>query len=102
MDRNSAILFLSVLGVAEVEDGIAKAHRQGASRKAERLSAWLEAVLHLYSARIIPVDVKVARRIRQLADLARGRGTILTRNLRHFAPLEVEALDPFATLPTDR
>lgn len=115
MDRNSAILFLSVIAVAEVEDGIAKARRQGASRKAERLSAWLEAVLHLYSARIISVDVKVARHIGRLADLARGRGhdpgfadiaiaatalehghTILTRNLRHFAPLEVPALDPFA------
>ena len=120
MDRNSADLFLSVITVAEVEDGIAKARRQGATRKAERLSEWLEALLHLYTAQIIPVDLKVARHIGRLTDLARGKGhdpgladvaiaatalqhgyTILTRNLRHFEPLGVPALDPFSALPAD-
>jgi predicted nucleic acid-binding protein len=120
MDRNSAGLFLSVIAVAEVEDGIAKARRQGATRKAERLSEWLEALLHLYDARIIAVDLKVARHMGRLADLARGKGhdpgladvaiaatalqhgyTILTRNLRHFVPLGVPALDPFSALPAD-
>lgn len=120
MDRNSAGLFLSVVAVAEVEEGIAKARRQGATRKAERLSEWLEALLHLYGARIIPVDLAVARHIGGLADLARGKGydpgladvaiaatalqhgyTILTRNLRHFEPLDVSVLDPFSALPAD-
>lgn len=120
MDRNSAGLFLSVITVAEIEDGIAKARRQGATRKAERLSEWLEALLHLYDARIIAVDLKVARHMGQLADLARGEGhdpgladvaiaatalqhgyTILTRNLRYFEPLGVPALDPFSVLPGD-
>ena len=121
MDRNSAGLFLSVITVAEVEDGIAKAHRQGATRKAERLSEWLEALLHLYSARIIPVDLRVARHMGRLADLARAKGhdpgvadlaiaatalqhgyTLLTRNLRHFEALGVSTLDPFSALPADR
>ena len=120
MDRNSAGLFLSVITVAEVEDGIAKARRQDATRKAERLSEWLDALLHLYGARIIPVDLKVAQHMGRLADLARGKGhapgladvaiaatalqhgyTILTRNLRHFEPLEVAALNPFSELPND-
>ncbi len=120
MDRNSPGLFLSVLTVAEVEDGICKARRQGAIRKADRLSEWLDALLHLYSARIIPVDLKVARHMGRLTDLARSKGhepgladiaiaatalqlgyTILTRNLRHFAPLEVPALDPFSALPAE-
>lgn len=39
MDRNSASLFLSVITIAEVEDGIAKSRRLGARRKAEQLSA---------------------------------------------------------------
>ena len=121
MDRNSAGLFLSVIAVAEVEDGISKARRQGATRKAERLSEWLEALLHLYGARIIPVDLKAARHMGRLADLARGKGhdsgladvaiaatalqhrlTILPRNLRHFEPLRVPALEPFSALPADR
>lgn len=120
MDRNSPCLFLSVITVTEVEDGIAKARRQGATRKAERLSEWLETVLHLYGARILPVDLPVARYMGRLADLARGKGydpgladvtiaatalqhgyTVLTRNLRDFEPLEVPALDPFSALPSD-
>lgn len=118
MDRNSARLFLSVITIAEVEDGIAKSRRFGAHRKADRLSEWLETVLHLYGARVLPIDLETARRIGVLSDLARGQGqapgladiaiaataqrygyTVLTRNLRHFGPLGVPALDPYETLP---
>ena len=120
MDNNSAGLFLSVITVAEVEDGIAKSRRLGAYRKAKRLSDWLETLLHLYGSRVLPVDLITARCAGRLADRARGQGhapgladlviaataqkhgyTILTRNLRHFGPLDVPALDPFDTLPTD-
>lgn len=118
MDRNSGRLFLSVVTIAEIEDGIAKARREGASRKADRLEAWLETVLHLYGAHILVLDVPVARLVGRLADLARGAGhspefadltiaataqlreyTVLTRNLRHFRPLGVTAHDPFESLP---
>lgn len=120
MDRNSAALHLSVVTVAEIEDGIAKSRREGASRKAQRLAEWLDALLHLYGAQILPLDVTVARRIGRLADVARGQGqapgladlaiaataqcrgwTILTRNTRHFGPLGVPAHDPFTTLPPE-
>jgi predicted nucleic acid-binding protein len=120
MDRNSAGLYLSVITVAEVEDGIAKSRRQGAHRRAERLAEWLETLLHLYGARVLPIDLETARRIGALADRARDQGqasgladlaiaataqrrgwTVLTRNLRHFSPLGVPTLDPFATLPPD-
>lgn len=120
MDGHSADLFLSVVTVAEIEDGIAKAQREGASRKADDLSAWLETVLHLYSQRIMAFDVPTARIAGTLSDLAHGRGhapgfadiviaatakrhnlTILTRNLRHFEPLGVPVHNPFAQLPPD-
>lgn len=120
MERNSAGLYLSVITVAEVEDGIAKSRRQGAHRKADRLSEWLETLLHLYGARVLLVDLETARRVGALADHARSQGqepgladlviaataqirgwTVLTRNLKHFAPLGVLALDPFAALPAD-
>lgn len=120
MDRNSAGLHLSVVTIAEIEDGIAKNRRDGASRKAERLSAWLDVVLHLYAAKILPVDLPVARHIGRLSDRARGQGhapgfadlaiaataqhhgwTVLTRNVRHFTPLGVAAHDPFDTVPPD-
>ena len=118
MDRNSAGLFLSVIAVAEIADGIAKARRQGAVRKADRLSEWLETLLHLYAARILPLDLATARVMGSLSDRARSAGqapgladlaiaatarsrgfTILTRNLRHFEVLEVPAVDPFTSLP---
>lgn len=120
MDRNSAGLFLSVVTVAEIEDGIAKCSREGASRKAGRLAEWLEVLLHLYANRILPIDLDTARLVGALTDQARGQGhdpgwadlaiaasarrhgvTLLTRNLRHFHPLGVTALDPFAALPPE-
>ena len=118
MDRNSAGLYLSVITVAEVEDGIAKSRRLGAQRKAERLSEWLETLLHLYGSRVLPIDLETARRVGTLADRARSQGqapgladlaiaatalkhgyTVLTRNLRHFGSVGVPALDPGEALP---
>ena len=120
MDRNSASLYLSVISIAEIEDGIAKSRREGASRKADRLSEWLETLLHLYSAQVLPIDLDIARHIGRLADRARGQGhapgladlaiaataqrhgrTVLTRNVRHFRPLGVPAHDPFEVLPAE-
>lgn len=118
MDANSDRLFLSTVSVAEIEAGIAKAHREG-RRHAGALTAWLDTMLHLYAARVLPFDLTVARLAGQLADRARAAGhapdfpalaiaataqvralTVLTRNVRHFNPLGVPVLDPFASLPS--
>jgi toxin FitB len=120
MDRCSGDLFLSVITVAEIEDGIAKAARVGAHRKAERLAAWLETVVHLYGARILPVDLAVARALGRISDVARkaGRapgladlavaatalvheGTVLTRNVRDFVGLGVAVCNPFEASPAE-
>ena len=118
MDVHSLALFLSAVTVAEIEDGITKARREGATRKATDLTAWLETVLHLYADRILAFDVPTARIAGALSDRARGQGqapgfadliiaatahhhglTILSRNRKHFEPLSVSVLDPFAALP---
>jgi predicted nucleic acid-binding protein len=118
MDARSADLFLSAVTVAEIADGIAKAKREGARRKASDLLAWLQTVLHLYGDRILPFDSATAEIAGALSDLARGHGhapgfadiaiaatarrhglIILTRNTRHFAPMDVAVIDPFAALP---
>lgn len=118
LDAHSAGLFLSTVTIAEIEDGVAKAGREGATRKARDLAAWLETVLHLYAARILPFDLAIAQLAGRLSDRARGLGhapgfadiiiaataqyhgmTILTRNTRHFAPLGVAVCDPFVRLP---
>ncbi len=118
MDAESGALFLSAVTIAEIEDGIAKARREGATRKAEGLAAWVETLLHLYGDRVLPFDIEVARIAGALSDKARGLGqapgfadiviaatarrhhlTILTRNLRHFEPLGVPVINPFENLP---
>ena len=53
MDEHSTELYLSAVTVAEIEDGIAKARREKAKRKAADLTAWLETLLHLYSDRVL-------------------------------------------------
>ena len=75
MERNSGGLYLSVITIAEVEDGIARCRRTGAHAKANRLTGWLETVLHLYAVRILPVDIATARKIGAIADLACGART---------------------------
>ena len=118
MDAHSASLFLSVVTVAEIEDGIAKARREGATRKGVDLSAWLETVLHLYGDRVLAFDTATARIAGAISDRARGLGhtpgladiiiaataqrhglTFLSRNLRLFEPLGVAVIDPFTRLP---
>ena len=121
MDTHSADLFLSAVTIAEITEGIAKAKREGAKRKASNLSAWLRTVLHLYGDRVLPFDSPTAEIAGDLADLARGRGhspgfadvaigatarrhnlTILSRNERHFRPMDVAVVDPFQTLPSGK
>ena len=118
MDVHSTVLSLSAVTVTEIEDGIAKLRREGATRKSADLTAWWETVLHLYGDRVLPLDTATARIAGALSDQARGQGqapgladiiiaataqrhglTILSRNVRHFTPLGVAALDPFAILP---
>ena len=119
MEVHSTSLFLSVVTVVEIEDGIAKLRREGAKRKSSELAAWLETLLHLYGDRVIEFDTPTARIAGVMADRARGRGqapgfadtiiaatarrhklTILSGNIRHFEPLGVTVLDPFVALPS--
>jgi predicted nucleic acid-binding protein len=118
MEKNSAGLCLSAVTIAEVEDGIAKLRREKAARKAQRLSAWLDAVLHLYGERVLAFGVHEAKIAGALSDGARAKGrspgfadiviaatarahnlVLLTRNVRHFEPLGVETINPFEALP---
>ena len=118
MDVHSAVLFISAVTIAEVEDGIAKTRREGATRKSADLAEWLETILHLYGDRILAFDAATARIAGAMTDRARGQGhapgfadiiiaataqhhglTILSRNHRHIEPLGVAVIDPFTRLP---
>jgi predicted nucleic acid-binding protein len=114
-DRTDA-LFLPVIAVAEIEAGIAKLRRTGATRRAGELKAWFERILGFYADRVLPFDLAAARIAGELSDaaeavgrppgfadiaiaaIAKSRGlVVLTLNVRHFEPLGVEVLDPITT-----
>jgi predicted nucleic acid-binding protein len=114
MNSQSNDLFVSAITIAEIADGVAKAKREGATRKPSDLSAWLHTLLHLYGDRVLPFDAATAEIAGALSDLARGRGlspgfadvaiaatakrhdlTILSRNGRHFVPMDVPTINPF-------
>lgn len=116
LDRASPHLFLSVVTATEVAAGIAKAEREGAVAKARSLTEWWQAVEHFYGEKVLPFDLGCAHLAGGMLDRARAHRpgfediaiaataqahglTVLTRNLRHFAPLGVSALDPFQGLP---
>lgn len=120
MDRNSERLYTSVVTIAEIEGGIARSKREGATRKAARLREWLDTLVHLYASQILPFDLAAARIAGAISDRARSRGqtagfadlaigatarrhdlTVLTRNVKHYAPLGVAAHDPVARLPPE-
>jgi toxin FitB len=119
MDVNSNRLYVSVITIAEIADGTAKSKREGATRKSNLLAEWLHALVHLYSARILPFDLPSARIAGALSDRARGRGrmpglrtwrsgaialhnelTMLTRNVDDYAVLDVPTCNPAAELPS--
>jgi len=116
--RNGERLFISTITIAEIEAGIARAIRIGATTKGERLRRWLAVIEHFYSGRILAFGIEEARYAGGILDRARAhnpgfediaiaataavRGlTILTVNERHFAPLGVPLVNPLKQLPPE-
>jgi toxin FitB len=101
-------LFISVVSIGEIERGIERARKSDAVFATE-LEHWLETLLSLYADRLLPVSANAARLWGKLsaklghdgADLliaatALSHGaTVVTRNVKHFAPTGVQILNPF-------
>lgn len=109
-DRAPSDLYLSAITVREVEVGIGRVARRDAVQ-GRRLQAWLDnELLDVFSGRILPIDVPVARRAARLhvpdprserdaliAATAAVHGlTVVTRNVKDFAALDVPILNPWA------
>ena len=106
-------LFLSVISIGEIERGIAR-QRDTDPGFAGALADWLDRVLTLYGERIVPFDLRAARRWGALsaalgndsADLmiaatALEHGlTVVTHNVSDFEPSGVAVLDPFIRRPS--
>jgi predicted nucleic acid-binding protein len=105
-------LFLSVISIGEIERGIAR-QRASDPAFADVLAVWLDRVLTLYGERVVPFDLRTARRWGALsADLGNDSAdlmiaatalehglTVVTRNVSDFEPTGVAVLDPFSRRP---
>lgn len=104
-------MFVTAMTVAEIERGVAARERSDPAQ-GEVLRRWfLESVLPAFSGRVLPFDLAAARvlggyRVPEhaplddalIAAVAESRGmTVVTRNTRHFSPLGVRCLDPWAS-----
>ncbi len=104
-------LFLSVLTVGEIKRGIIKLPE---SNKKLKLTAWLETLLTDYQARIVPIDLAVAKTWSTLQAQAEASGQkmaiidgyiaatamahqmlIVTRNTADFAVCHENLLNPW-------
>ena len=101
-------LYLSVLVLGEIRQGIERARRRHAD-KAAALEIWLRQVKEAFGPRILPITLSVAEewgRLNRgrtlpvvdslLAATARVHGlTLVTRNVADIAKTGVACLDPF-------
>jgi predicted nucleic acid-binding protein len=111
-------IYLSAVTIAEIEQGICKLRRAGGEMRADRLSHWLDSLLDAESTQILALDGKVGRVAGGLSDRAIAAGRhpgfpdvaiaataiahdmiLVTRNGKHFEPLDVAFIDPRDGLP---
>jgi hypothetical protein len=100
-------MFLSVVTIGEIERGV-EAKKRVDPAFAASLAAWLDGVLIDFDQRLLPFDLRSARRWGrlsatignstpdiQIAATALEHGlTVVTRNVAHFRPTGAATVDP--------
>lgn len=103
-------LHVSVLTIGEIDRGIQRLADRGERGRAAELSAWLEELVASFGDRVVPVTLHVARawgvlaagkRIPAIDGLIAATATVhdwtvVTRNVKDFAPTGARVLNPFA------
>jgi toxin FitB len=107
--RESVDLYLSVLTIGELRQGVERIQHRGDDAQAKRLGRWLKQVTTRYAESILPFDEETAHvwgRLRvpnpenpldkQIAATALIHDlTVVTRNTHHFRPTGARLLNPF-------
>jgi predicted nucleic acid-binding protein len=108
--EEAAPLFLSVVTVGELRQGVERIRFRGDGLQAERLERWLNQVTGEYAEAILAFDEEMAQvwgRLRvphpenpldkQIAATALIYDlTVATRNTAHYSPTGVKLLNPFS------
>jgi toxin FitB len=108
--RESVDLYLSVVTIGELRQGVERIRHRGDDARASRLERWLEQVSNNYQESILPFDEETAHvwgRLRvpnpenpldkQIAATALIHDlTVVTRNTGHYAPTGARILNPFS------
>jgi predicted nucleic acid-binding protein len=103
-------LHVSVLTIGEIDRGIKRLAGRGEPRRAAELAGWLEDVAAEFRDRIVPVTLHIAREWGGLAMWKRFPAvdgliaatarvhdwTVITRNVKDFAPTGARVLNPFS------
>jgi hypothetical protein len=107
--RDNATLFLSVITIGELRQGVEVIRHRGDEPQAERLERWLGRVTSRYTDAILPFDEESAQiwgRLRvphrenpldkQIAATALIYNlVVVTRNTAHFEPTGARVMNPF-------
>lgn len=107
--RGGVDLYLSVVTIGELRQGLERIRHRGDKEQADLLDRWLRQVSKAYSEAILPFDEETAHvwgRLRvpnpenpldkQIAATALIHDlTVVTRNTQHFAPTGVRLENPF-------
>jgi predicted nucleic acid-binding protein len=111
---HEAQFHLATVTLAEISEGIAQRRRSGAERRADEYRRWLFDILARFAYRVLPLTIEAALSAGEMADAATARGrhpgladifiaatvksfslTVVTRNVKHFDPLDVPYINPF-------
>jgi toxin FitB len=109
-DVKAADLYLSVVTIGELRQGVERIRHRGDTPQAKRLERWLRQVATAYAEAILPIDEEIAHvwgRLRvanpenpldkQIAATALIHDlTVVTRNTEHYTPTGARLRNPFA------
>ena len=112
--RNDRLISISTITLTEIETGILKLLREGKRQRAAQITRLRDGIIADYGRRLLPLDVSVALAVARLGEAVRPMViervdliiaataqvhnlTILTRNIRHFAPTRLPVFDPIAS-----
>jgi predicted nucleic acid-binding protein len=108
-DRDVAPLYLSVITIGELRQGLERIRYRGDVQQAAQLERWLNRIIGDYAGAILPFDEDTSQawgRLRvphpenpldkQIAATALIHDlTVVTRNSAHYRPTGVRLLNPF-------